>query len=182
MYKWREGFEPNICDIDEKCRYILGKEGKNTLICIGVNPSMADKNKPDATMREILKIIEKNGYDSFIMINLYPLIKTNPNELPNEKNDKIHKENLNKIEEILNKYEKSDVLACWGDLITKRAYLLECSKDIIKLCEKYKTSFKYLSLSNKGNPTHPMRQFYNKGNYEISDFDEVAYLQKQFNK
>ena len=28
MYKWKDGFEPDICDKDEQCRYMLGKKGK----------------------------------------------------------------------------------------------------------------------------------------------------------
>lgn len=49
MYKWKDGFEPDICDKDEQCRYILGKKGKNTLICIGANPSVAESSECDAT-------------------------------------------------------------------------------------------------------------------------------------
>ena len=26
MYKWKDGFEPDICIIDEYCRYVLGKK------------------------------------------------------------------------------------------------------------------------------------------------------------
>nr|WP_321431750.1 hypothetical protein [uncultured Campylobacter sp.] len=41
MYKWKESYKPDKCEKDEICRYTLIKNGKNTIICIGANPSVA---------------------------------------------------------------------------------------------------------------------------------------------
>ena len=77
-----------ICKKEEidglSCRLFLKKEGERPLIIIGLNPSTADEHSPDATMRKIMKFIEKwdertsYHFDSFIMLNLYPLIETSP--------------------------------------------------------------------------------------------------------
>ena len=95
MYKWKDGFEPDICIIDEHCRYVLGKKGNKTMICIGANPSVAKGNESDKTMNNICSILANNGYDGYAMINLYPLISTNPDELK-DFDEKIHKTNLEK--------------------------------------------------------------------------------------
>ena len=133
MYKWKDGFEPNICDKDEQCRYMLGKKGKNTLICIGANPSVASGGECDATMNNLCSILQNNGYDGFVMLNLYPLIATNPNDLANF-DEKIHKSNLEKIKAILAEYKNSDILLCYGVVLKKRKYLQKCLDDILSLC------------------------------------------------
>ncbi|MBQ7134646.1 DUF1643 domain-containing protein [Campylobacter sp.] len=68
MYKWKDGFKPDICDKDEQCRYILGKKGKNTLICIGANPSVASGGECDATINNLCSILQNNGYNGFVML------------------------------------------------------------------------------------------------------------------
>ncbi|WP_096022844.1 DUF1643 domain-containing protein [Campylobacter lanienae] len=95
MYKWKDGFKPDIRDKDEQYRYMLGKNGKNTLICIGANPSVASGSECDTTMNNLCSILQNNGYDGFVMLNLYPLIATNSNDLASF-DEKIHKSNLKK--------------------------------------------------------------------------------------
>ncbi|MGM9996327.1 DUF1643 domain-containing protein [Campylobacter lanienae] len=95
MYKWKDGFKSDICDKDEQCRYMLGKKGKNTLICIGANPSVASGSECDTTMNNLCSILQNNCYDGFVMLNLYPLIATNLNDLASF-DEKIHKFNLKK--------------------------------------------------------------------------------------
>ena len=155
MYKWKDGFEPDICDKDEQCRYVLGKKGNKTMICIGANPSVAKSNESDKTMSNICSILANNGYDGYAMINLYPLISTNPDELK-DFDEKIHKTNLEKIKAILAEFKNSDILLCYGDVLNKRKYLKEpCLKDILKLFDGHK--IKCLGTTQKGLPRHPSR-------------------------
>ena len=155
MYKWKDGFKPDICDKDEQCRYMLGKKGKNTLICIGANPSVAESSECDATMNLLCAILENNGYDGFIILNLYPLIATNPDELA-DFDEKIHVKNLAKIKAVLAEFKNSDILLCYGDVLNKRKYLKEpCLKDILKLFDEHK--IKCLGTTQKGLPKHPSR-------------------------
>ncbi|MDY3246371.1 DUF1643 domain-containing protein [Campylobacter sp.] len=79
------------------CRYTLIKNGKNTLICIGANPSVAKDDECDATMNRLCSIFENNGYDGFVMLNLYPLIATKLDGLPKESNERIYKKKLKNI-------------------------------------------------------------------------------------
>lgn len=66
---------------DNTSRYVLGTVGTNPLICIGVNPSTAEPGNLDNTLKSVTRICEANGYDSWIMLNLYPQRATNPNEM-----------------------------------------------------------------------------------------------------
>ena len=62
-------YVPNrYCDY----RYILGTAGTKPLICIGVNPSTAAPGDLDPTLKSVERIALGNGYDSFLMFNLYP--------------------------------------------------------------------------------------------------------------
>ena len=156
MYKWKDGFEPDICIIDEHCRYVLGKKGNKTMICIGANPSVAESSECDATMNLLCAILENNGYDGFIMLNLYPLIVTNPDELA-DFDEKIHAKNLAKIKAVLAEYKNSDILLCYGVVLKKRKYLQKCLDDILSLCNS--RNIKCLdAITKDGHPPHPSRK------------------------
>ena len=57
---------------NDKVRYVLRKDGDRPLVVVGLNPSTANEAKADATMTRVMGIAERNGFDSFIMLNLYP--------------------------------------------------------------------------------------------------------------
>ena len=59
-------------------RYILGTRGKNPLICIGINPSTAKPDDLDNTLKSVERTAAFNGYDSFIMFNVYAQRATDP--------------------------------------------------------------------------------------------------------
>ena len=69
---------------DDEVRYVLGQPGKNNLLVIGVNPSTATPDEPDPTIKKVMKITEDNGYDGWIMVNLYPQRSTNPKGMERE--------------------------------------------------------------------------------------------------
>ena len=75
-------------------RYILGTKGKNPLICIGINPSTAEPDHLDNTLKSVERIALGNGFDSFIMFNVYAQRATNPDAMEKECNLALHKENL----------------------------------------------------------------------------------------
>ena len=59
-------------------RYLLGTRGKNPLICIGINPSTAKPDALDNTLKSVERIALGNGYDSFLMFNVYAQRATSP--------------------------------------------------------------------------------------------------------
>ena len=60
-----------VPDFYSEYRYILGTRGKNPLICIGINPSTARPDQLDNTLASVQRISLHNGFDSFIMFNVY---------------------------------------------------------------------------------------------------------------
>lgn len=160
-----------------KCRFLLQKEGNNPLIVIGLNPSTADESTPDATMRKIIGFIkewnERNlrDYDSFIMLNLYPLRETSPAELNKHHfNENLHARNLEIISYTLDEYSTSDILMCYGDAIEMVPWLKYCRDEILKILAKY-SQHRLLclgKLTQKGNPRHPCRLSYKT---DLTGFD-----------
>ena len=62
-------------------RYLLGTRGENPLICIGINPSTAAPGDLDNTLKSVERIAAGNGYDSFLMFNVYAQRATRPEDM-----------------------------------------------------------------------------------------------------
>ena len=65
-------------------RYILGTRGNNPLICIGINPSTARPDALDNTLKSVERIALGNGFDCFIMFNVYAQRATSPDDMEKE--------------------------------------------------------------------------------------------------
>ncbi len=156
---------------DNSARFILGQinaiTGK-TLLCFGVNPSTACPEQLDPTIEKIKKISKHNGYENWIMLNLYPQRATNPNDMHLERDESLVKANLLHIKNIAEKYADCDVLLAYGNLISKRKYLKVCLTEIIDLLNgEYKRKIKIIKLTKQNNPVHPL---YQKNEAIIIDF------------
>ena len=142
-------------------RYILGTRGKNPLICIGINPSTAEPDNLDNTLKSVERIARHNGYDSFIMFNVYPQRATDPDDMDPEFNAPMHEENMKAFEYILSSYGeglKPAVWAAWGTIIEKRPYLKDCVKDMITRGERFGARWFTAGARSKakGHPHHPL--------------------------
>ena len=118
-------------------RYILGTRGKNPLICIGINPSTARPGDLDNTLKSVERIAKNNGYDSFIMFNVYAQRATDPNAMDTAFNEPLHRENMAAFRYVLGLYgeeHRPAVWAAWGTLIEKRPYLQTALLDMIAEC------------------------------------------------
>lgn len=178
---------------DKQVRYLLGKGkiNKDTVIVIGVNPSTADEKKEDNTMTRVKKKLDSRKYNSFVMINIFPLRKTNPKELPkinylNENDEFLHKQNLLAISYILKEMQKDisnntiekdiKVWCAWGSTIDDRKYLRGYLKDIIELFNKYNVNYYHVGpISKNGNPHHPL---YVSDSYNLEDFNINEFIYK----
>ena len=54
---------------------------KKELIFIGLNPSLANKDKNDPTLQRLLGFSECWGYGSLVVINLFAIISKSPKDL-----------------------------------------------------------------------------------------------------
>jgi len=155
-------------------RYILGTRGRNPLICIGINPSTAQPGDLDNTLKSVQRIAHGNGFDSFIMFNVYAQRATDPDAMEHSCNLQLHKENLEAFRYVLSIGKHPTVWAAWGTIIEKRDYLKDCLKDMIAAGEEYGANWVCAgSVSKKGHPHHPL---YLRKDEKIRPFDVVAYL------
>ena len=155
-------------------RYILGTRGENPLICIGINPSTAKPDDLDNTLKSVERIALGNGFDSFIMFNVYAQRATDPDAMETVCNVSLHRENLEAFRYVLSISKKPAVWAAWGTIIEKRAYLKDCLRDMLELGEQYGAKWYCAgSISKKGHPHHPL---YLKKDEQIKEFDIQTYL------
>ena len=157
-------------------RYILGTRGKNPLICIGINPSTAQPGDLDNTLKSVERIAIGNGFDSFIMFNVYAQRATDPDAMERTCNLQLHKENLEAFSYVLSISQKPAVWAAWGTIIEKRDYLPLCLRDMLEVGQQYGAQWYCAGkVSKKGHPHHPL---YLRKDEKIHPFDVAAYLEK----
>ena len=155
-------------------RYILGTRGNNPLICIGINPSTAKPDDLDNTLKSVERIALGNGFDSFIMFNVYAQRATDPDAMEKQCNSMLHKENMEAFRYVLSISNNPSVWAAWGTIIEKREYLSCCLRDMLAIGEEYKTKWYCAGkVSKKGHPHHPL---YLRKDEKIKPFDVRAYL------
>ncbi len=155
-------------------RYILGTRGKNPLICIGINPSTAQPGDLDNTLKSVERIAIGNGFDSFIMFNVYAQRATNPDAMEKICNLQLHRENLEAFAYVLSISQKPSVWAAWGTIIEKRDYLPQCLQDMLETGKRCGAAWYCAGkLSKKGHPHHPL---YLRKDEKIRPFDADAYL------
>jgi len=158
----------------EDIRYVLGSKGGSPLFAIGVNCSTADNKELDPTLSRVEKIAGNNGFDSFIMLNLYPLRKTDPKDLPPKDERGLIVKNAEFIYKFLKDYSNPTVLACWGTIITQKDYL---KKSLFLILEKLKDKdivWKAIKLTDDNHPHHPLYAPYGK----LIDFDIEKYVKE----
>ena len=156
-------------------RYILGTRGKNPLICIGINPSTAQPDDLDNTLKSVERIAHGNGFDSFIMFNVYAQRATDPDAMEHTCNEALHRENLEAFRYVLSISESPAVWAAWGTIIEKRDYLPGCVRDMVAAGEEFGAKWYCAgAISKKGHPHHPL---YLRKDEKIRPFDVAAYLE-----
>ena len=167
-----------IPDFYTEYRYILGTRGKNPLICIGINPSTAEPDNLDNTLKSVSRIAAGNGFDSFIMFNVYAQRATRPEDMDKELNDSLHRANMEAFRHILanvGEGVKPAVWAAWGTIIEKRPYLPGCVKEMVSIGEEYGARWLCAGkCSVKGHPHHPL---YLRKDEITREFDVLSYLE-----
>jgi hypothetical protein len=169
--KWL--YVPNVYS---EYRYILGTRGEKPLICVGINPSTAAPDDLDNTLKSVERVAHHNGYDSFIMFNVYAQRATDPDDMEQTYNSALHAENMKAFAYALSldQAKSPAVWAAWGTIIEKREYLPACVRDMIDIGNSYNARwFSAGKRSKKGHPHHPL---YLRKDSPLDPFDVDSYL------
>ena len=170
IQKWL--YAPNFYS---EYRYILGTRGRKPLICIGVNPSTARPDALDNTLKSVERIALGNGYDSFLMFNVYAQRATDPNAMERTLNPLLHRENMAAFRYVLSLSPEPAVWAAWGAVIEKRSYLSGCVRDMLDIGKEYGARWYCAgAITKKGHPHHPL---YLRKDEPLKPFPVEPYLE-----
>jgi len=131
-----------------KYRYALWRiwdDTKPFIMFIGLNPSTANEDKDDPTIRRIKSMAKNLGYGGVYMLNCFPYISTNPDDLRDFGNTAI-----NDIHLLETSFLCNEVVFAWGSFnIVKE---LGRDKELSAIFPKAKA----LIINKDGSPRHPL--------------------------
>ena len=169
VLSFEDALKPTCADFDRsrwvyvpdhysEYRYLLGTKGQRPLVCIGINPSTAVPDRLDNTLKSAERIALYNGYDSFVMFNVYAQRATNPDHMEHVLNPILHQENMKAFSWLLSCLSSPpDLWAAWGAVIEKRPYLPACVLDMASIGEAFGARwFTAGPRSKAGHPHHPL--------------------------
>ena len=145
-------------------RYILGTRGKKPLICVGINPSTAAPDALDPTLQSAQRIALANGYDSFLMFNVYAQRATRPDDMERLLNRDLHEENRKAFRYLLSLSERP---AVWD-------YLMDCMRDFA--ADGQAVGARWFTAGPPLKSGHPHHPLYLRRDTPLLDFDILAYL------
>jgi len=158
---------------DNSARFVLGTAGAHPLVCVGVNPSTAAPGIPDLTVSKVSGFASRNGFDSWVMLNLYPQRSTDPNGMDLAHDPGLKEENERRISEWINGRSLT-FLAAWGGLIMARPYLTQMLAGIVSATELSGGNWVSIGDALKaGHPRHPSRAAYT---WPLQSFNVRSYL------
>ena len=157
-------------------RYILGTKGVKPLICVGINPSTAAPDDLDNTLKSVERVAHHNGFDSFIMFNVYAQRATDPDDMEPTCNQTLHEENMRAFDYALSLDREGApaVWAAWGTIIEKRDYLPDCVRDMIAVGNA--RGARWYSAGKKSKKGHPHHPLYLRKDSLLEEFDVDGYV------
>lgn len=154
---------------DETHRYTLSREwmgcGKGTVMFVMLNPSTADADVLDPTVRRCVGFAKRWGAKRLVVTNLYSVRSTDPRALLDQDfDDPKHQANAAKIQQEFMRGVRFAVCA-WGAYPTAHKGLPVL--DISAMAAMFSTSTYCLGLTKAGAPRHPL--------YVKADAELIAY-------
>lgn len=167
-----------VPDFYTEYRYVLGTRGKRAVICAGINPSTAEPDNLDPTLKSVSRIAAANGFDSWLMFNVYAQRATRPDDMDQQRNECLHHENMEAFRNLLEMAAEGEehpvVWAAWGAIIEKRTWLLDCVRDMRNLAGEFDAKWVCAGKCSKnGHPHHPL---YLRKDEMFHPFDIGGYL------
>jgi hypothetical protein len=141
-----------VLDQTREYRYLLkrqwGGNDENFVNFVLLNPSTADQDKDDPTVKACMKFAKNWGYDGMWVTNLFALRATDPKKLKIVE-DPVGKDNDSYLEQYARK--GAIVVLAWGGA----GNFLNRGEEVIKLLSKIKPLHCIKNLKS-GAPQHPL--------------------------
>lgn len=132
-------------------RYRLTRRWDNgpTLCFIMLNPSTADAEKDDPTIRRCIRFAQESGYGGIDIGNLFGWRATTPSELT-QIEAPVGPENDNILSKIIS---STDCIVCaWGN----KGVLLNRNAVVLAMIRSYGKTPSCLKMTSNGHPAHPL--------------------------
>jgi hypothetical protein len=140
---------------DDRCRYVLGRDGERKILVIGLNPSTATRDTSDTTVAKVEAVARRNGHDGFVMLNLYPVRATDHRTLPRRADARQMRHNLEVIEAMVEAEPAPVLWAAWGVSIVGRPFFLSAAIELVARLQRYRPTWqRYGPPTADGHPRH----------------------------
>ena len=127
--------------------------------------------------QSVERIALSNGYDSFLMFNVYAQRATRPDDMEPVCNADLHAENRKAFRYLLSLSRHPAIWAAWGNIIEKRDYLMDCMQDFA--ADGAAVGARWFTAGPPLKSGHPHHPLYLKRDTPLLDFDIAAYLQSR---
>lgn len=158
---------------DGTARFVLGPDGDDPLVVIGINPSTATPAKLDRTVRRVEDLAARHGFDGWLMMNAYPQIATEPAQLDHEARVDLEFENQARIRGVV-RDRRVTVLAAWGDLIEARPFLRGSLRGVVSAFDS--ATCRWMRLGERTERGHPRHPLHVRADTPLLPFDVASYL------
>lgn len=119
-------------------------------IFIGLNPSTADEDRLDNTLRRVIRYLDREGCGAMIVVNLFAFRATDPRAMLMAK-DPVGEDNDHWINQVINYVTSEGPILCgWG---TNGNYLGR-SREVLGTLPMDRAC--YLTMTKDGEPGHPL--------------------------
>ena len=146
----------NECEFspDRKYRYVLKHRWDDLMperacMWIGLNPSTADEQQLDPTLRRIRGFCISHDFNCFYMLNIFAFRATDPKVMKVEK-DPAGPDNDMWLKDISDRCQL--IVACWGVHGSHNGR----SEEVISLLKGHGKTLKCLGRTREGYPSHPL--------------------------
>jgi hypothetical protein len=120
---------------------------KGTALFIGLNPSTADGEVDDPTIRRMVGFAKDWGMGSIVVVNLFSYRATDPEKLRSAFNPCGEQNNRTILKEA---FKASKIICCWGG----HKYAKRRAKQVLRFLSSYTALC--LGVTKDGSPRHPL--------------------------
>lgn len=131
------------------------KPRKRVMVFVGLNPSTADENTDDPTIRRILGFADDWGFGTLVMLNAFAFRSTDPKALhvrAARRREIVGRENDETIRRTFAEHRGTRLVMGWG----ANGTLLERGRDVARVALSVHRRPECFGLTQNGQPKHPL--------------------------